>query len=363
MSAHIRVDALTKHYEVHERAAGFLASLKAIFRRETRTVAAVDGLSFEIEAGERVGFLGPNGAGKTTTLKMLSGLLYPTSGRVEVAGCVPQARDAAFLDEIMLVMGQKQQLLWDLPPVDTFDLNRAIYEVPRPQFEETVRELTELLELGDLVKKPTRELSLGERMKCELVAALIHRPSVLFLDEPTIGLDVSTQVVVRDFIRDYNERYGATLMLTSHYMDDVAALCPRVIVIDRGRLSFDGPLEDLVREVRPEKRLTLRLSEVASPEALAAIGNVVVLGEHEIQVQMLQKDLADTVSRALATLPVSDFTVTAAPLEEVMSELFARSRQARASEAGATASKEAASKEAASKEAASKEAAHEEEHE
>jgi ABC-2 type transport system ATP-binding protein len=255
--------------------------------------------------------------------------LHPTSGTIRVDGHVPQKREVAFLETIMLVMGQKQQLLWDLPPVDTFDLNRAIYQVPRPLYEATVKELTELLELGDLVKKPTRELSLGERMKCELVAALIHRPRVLFLDEPTIGLDVTTQVVVRDFIRQYNERYGATLILTSHYMDDVAALCPRVIVIDKGKLSYDGGLDELVRKVRPEKQLTLRLGSDPGPEALRSLGHVVRVEGREVVLQVTQDELADAVSRALSSLDVQDFTVTAAPLEEVMSELFARSRAAR----------------------------------
>ncbi len=329
MSPQIRVTDLKKHFRVHERAPGLAASLRSLFSRTHRTVRAVDGVSFEIAAGERVGFLGPNGAGKTTTLKMLSGLLHPTEGEVAVDGHVPQRREAAFLEKIMLVMGQKQQLIWDLPPADTFDLNRAIYEVPRAQFEETVRELTELLDLGDLVRKPTRELSLGERMKCELVAALVHRPRVLFLDEPTIGLDVSTQVVVREFIREYNLRHDATLILTSHYMDDVAALCPRVIVIDKGQLSYDGGLEALVMQVRPEKRLRLRLHAAAAEEEVEALGQIIEREEREIVVQVAQEALAGAVSRALERLPVTDFTVTAAPLEEVMSELFARSREAR----------------------------------
>lgn len=328
----IEVRDLKKHYRVHERASGLAASLRSLFTRSHKLVRAVDGVSFDIEAGERVGFLGPNGAGKTTTLKMLSGLLYPTAGEVRVDGHVPQRREAAFLEKIMLVMGQKQQLLWDLPPVDTFELNRAIYQVPDGQYHETVDELTELLEIGDLVRTPTRELSLGQRMKCELVAALIHRPKVLFLDEPTIGLDVSTQVVVRDFIRSYNERYGATLMLTSHYMDDVAALCPRVIVINQGELSYDGGLDALVQKVRPEKRLTLVLSAPAEDAAIEALGQVIEREERQVVIQVSQDALAPAVSRALSTLPVRDFTVTAAPLEEVMSELFAERRPAAAAE-------------------------------
>src|SRR5262245_2763672 len=209
-----------------------VAAMRSLFRRKYETVVAVDNLSCSIAAGERVGFLGPNGAGKTTTLKVLSGLLHPTAGSVLVAGHLPKKRERAFLESITLIMGQKQQLMWDLPPAETFSLNAALYDVPRARFQETLKELTDLLELGPLVNKPTRQLSLGERMKCELAAALLHRPRVLFLDEPTIGLDVSMQASVREFIRTYNQRHGATVILTSHYMQDVTALCPRVIVID-----------------------------------------------------------------------------------------------------------------------------------
>jgi ABC-2 type transport system ATP-binding protein len=276
-----------------------------------------------------VGFLGPNGAGKTTTLKVLAGLLHPSSGEVRVDDHVPQRREDAFLKKITLVMGQKQQLLWDLPPSETFALNRAIYEVPEAQFRHTLAELTELLELGDLVNKPTRTLSLGERMKCELAASLIHRPQVLFLDEPTIGLDVSMQVVIRDFIKSYNERTGATLILTSHYMDDVAALCPRVVVIDRGLLSYDGSLDELARRIRPEKRLVLRLDGPVDRAALEAVGRVVSTDAAGVVLQVAQDAVNGAVSRALATLPVHDLTVENAPLEEVMSELFAQSRAAR----------------------------------
>jgi ABC-2 type transport system ATP-binding protein len=304
MTAQIVVEKLVKEYRVHERAAGAWASLRSLFRRKYRVARAVDELSFSIAAGERVGFLGPNGAGKTTTLKVLSGLLHPTAGTVRVDGYEPKQRDFDFLRRITLVMGQKQQLLWDLPPVDTFAMNRAIYDIPKPQFEETVAELTKLLELGDLIKRPTRQLSLGERMKCELVAALLHRPRVLFLDEPTIGLDVSMQATMREFIRDYNQRFGATVLLTSHYMDDVAALCPRVIVIDKGRLIYDGALVELVRKVRPQKRVTVRLPD----------GNKETHDVAEAEVQA-------TISKLLAH-GVVDLTVEDPPLEDVMRDLF-----------------------------------------
>ena len=328
----IWVRGLRKYYQVHKRPPGLKAALRSLVRRTYTTVKAVDGISFEIGPGERVGFLGPNGAGKTTTLKVLSGLLYPSEGEVQVDGHLPKRREDAFLKKIMLVMGQKQQLLWDLPPAETFEMNRAIYEVPREQFRETLQELTELLGLQDLVSKPTRQLSLGERMKCELAAALIHRPKVLFLDEPTIGLDVSMQSVIRNFIKQYNERYGATLMLTSHYMDDVAALCPRVIVIDKGQLSYDGSLDGLVRRIRPEKRVVLTLERAIDKSALQGLGKVVSVDHAVAVLQVPQEAVSATVSRALAHLPVKDLTVENPPLEEVMSELFSRTQAAHATE-------------------------------
>jgi ABC-2 type transport system ATP-binding protein len=324
----IDVRDLTKHYRVHKRQPGLAAALKSLVKREYTTVKAVDGITFSIKPGERVGFLGPNGAGKTTTLKTLAGLLHPTSGEVRVDGHVPQQRETAFLKKIMLVMGQKQQLLWDLPPAETFELNRAVYDVPRDVFVSRLEELTDLLELGDLVNKPTRQLSLGERMKCELAAALIHGPKVLFLDEPTIGLDVSMQVVMRDFIRRYNERTGATLILTSHYMDDVAALCPRVVVIDKGTLSYDGTLDELVKKVRPEKRVTLRFSQPVAREQVEPLGSVVSCEGAQAVLQVSHDAVNAVVGKALATLPVVDLNVENPPLEEVMSELFARSRAA-----------------------------------
>jgi viologen exporter family transport system ATP-binding protein len=280
-------------------------------------------LSFDIRPGERVGFLGPNGAGKTTTLKVLSGLLYPTAGEVRVAGHEPARRQHAFLKRITLVMGQKQQLLWDLPPLETFAQNRAIYDVPRADFERTMAELDELLGLGTIAQKPTRQLSLGERMKCELAAALLHRPDVLFLDEPTIGLDVSMQLAVREFIRKYNERWGATTILTSHYMDDVVALCPRVIVIDKGRLRYDGDLEKLVQSVRPDKSIVLRYSAPPDRDALSRLGTVVECEVAKAIVRVPQGRLRDVVAHLLADKAVSDLTVEDPPLEEVLRELFA----------------------------------------
>ncbi len=324
----IRVRALAKHYRVHRRPPGLAAAVRSLFRRRYEIVKAVDGIDFSVGEGERVGFLGPNGAGKTTTLKILSGLLHPTSGEVDVAGFVPQRREVAFLKAITLVMGQKQQLLWDLPPAETFAMNRAIYEIPRARFEETVRELTELLELGDLVGKPARQLSLGERMKCELAAALLHRPRVLFLDEPTIGLDVSMQATVRGFVRSYNERFGASVLLTSHYMEDVLQLCPRVVVIDRGRIIYDGDLRALSHRIRPDKRVKVRLATPVAAADLARFGTVVEREEGQATLQVAADEVSAVVARVLAALPVADLTVEDPPIEEVLSELFRSSRRA-----------------------------------
>jgi ABC-2 type transport system ATP-binding protein len=321
----VSVRGLVKHYKVPIRPPGLGAAIKALFRRHYRMVHAVDGIELEIAAGERVGFLGPNGAGKTTTLKMMAGLLYPTAGEVRVAGFNPAERHPDFLRRIMFVAGQKQQLLWDLPPAETFELNRAIYGVPRDRFHRVLDELVSVLDLESLLEKPTRQLSLGERMKCELAAALVHTPSVLFLDEPTIGLDVTMQATLRSFIRRYNEEHGATVLLTSHYMVDVAALTPRVIVIDHGRLTFDGLLGDLVRRVHPYRRLTLRLGERPQPGALEALGARVVSTSDGLAVlEVGEASLKPLIAQALERLPVVDLTVEEAPLEDVISELFAR---------------------------------------
>jgi ABC-2 type transport system ATP-binding protein len=321
----IEVDGLMKHYRVHERPPGLAAALRSLFSRPTRLVKAVDGISFKIAEAERVGFLGPNGAGKTTTLKMLSGLLLPTQGKASVAGHVPFQRKAEFLSSIMLVAGQKQQLLWDLPPSETFEMNRAIYGISKRDFKETLDELIAVLQLEPLLQKPVRQLSLGERMKCELAAALVHRPKVLFLDEPTIGLDVTMQVAVREFIRRYNERHGATVILTSHYMEDVAALCPRVIVIDHGRLVWDGSLSELVRTTRPEKRISVTLAKPATSELLALIGEKRLVSREGtlLKLQTPQAELQTLVSGLLSQAAVVDLTVEDPPLEEVLSDLFA----------------------------------------
>jgi ABC-2 type transport system ATP-binding protein len=326
-SGGIRVSRLDKDYRVHRRKAGLWSTLRSVAHRSYDTVHAVRDLSFTIERGERVGFLGPNGAGKTTTLKVLAGLLYPSAGDVRVAGHVPRLREHRFLKRITLVMGQKQQLLWDLPPLETFAQNRAIYDVPSAAFDEALKELDELLGIGDIAQKPTRQLSLGERMKCELAAALLHRPDVLFLDEPTIGLDVSMQLAVREFIRTYNERWGATTLLTSHYMDDVAALCPRVIVIDHGRLFYDGDLRRLAQSIRPDKSLVLRYASPPDREALKRVGTVAEYDGVKAVLRVSQKDVREAVSHLLLDPTLSDLTIEDPPLEEVLRELFTRTAE------------------------------------
>jgi ABC-2 type transport system ATP-binding protein len=318
----IVVEELRKHFKVHRRPPGMAAAVRSLFKRTYETVKAVDGVSFTIQRGERVGFLGPNGAGKTTTLKVLSGLLHPTSGKVTVNGHVPQRRGTDFLRGITLVMGQKQQLMWDLPPAETYALNRAIFDVPRDRFEQTLKELDDLLGIGPLSTKPTRQLSLGERMKCELTAALLHQPTTLFLDEPTIGLDVSMQLGMREFIREYNLRHEATVLLTSHYMDDVVALCPRVIVIDGGTIIHDGDLRALVKSMHPDKLVSFRPTGPVATDELEKLGRVVEEDAARIVLEVPEQRLREVISHVLATLPVADLGVADPPLEDVMRKLF-----------------------------------------
>jgi ABC-2 type transport system ATP-binding protein len=320
----ISVRGLQKIYRVHRREPGLAAAVSSLVRRRYDDVRAVDGIDFEIGAGERVGFLGPNGAGKTTTLKMLAGLLHPTAGEARVDGHEPRKRDEAFLRKITLVLGQKQQLIWDLPPSETFELNRAIYGIPREAFDKTQRQIVELLEIGDVIKRPTRQLSLGERMKCELAAALIHGPKVLFLDEPTIGLDVSMQSIVRDFIRRYNEEHAATVILTSHNMADVTALCPRVILINHGKLAFDGELRELVHRTRPDKRVTFRFGKKVDRAALDALGAVVRADDESAELQVPASEVSQVVAKAIASMAVEDLNVTDPPLEEIMADIFTK---------------------------------------
>lgn len=327
----IQVEQLRKTYSVPEREGGIRAAFTALVRRRTREVQAVRDISFAIEPGEIVGFLGPNGAGKTTTLKMLSGLLHPTSGRAEVYGYTPWRRERAYLGRMTLIMGQRSQLQWDIPVVDSYRLNKAIFQISDADFAARLSELTDLLELDELLRKPARNLSLGERMKCEFAGSLLHRPQVLFLDEPTIGLDVAMQRRIRSFVTEYNRRTGAVVMLTSHYMADVEALCKRVVVIHHGELLFDGPLADLVRAFAPDKTITVELAEghqttradLASLLGGSVAGAPVEATETGWRVHVPASDTPAVAARLLSGLPVADLTIEEEPIEAVIEKVFA----------------------------------------
>jgi len=320
--AAVRVDGLTKVFDVPEREAGLKAATKSLIRRKTREVRAVDGISFEIAPGEIVGFLGPNGAGKTTTLKMLSGLLYVSGGDARVLGHVPSKRERDFLRRISLVMGNRNQLQWDLPALDSFELNRSIYQIPRSDFLALRDELVELLEVADLVRKPVRQLSLGERMKVEIVGSLLHRPQVLFLDEPTIGLDVTMQKRIREFIALYRQRHEATVMLTSHYMADVEALCERVIVIHHGKILFDGDLAALSDTVAAWKTIAVVLENGAGD--LSTYGDVIHRDGDLVTLRVPKSETARVTARLLAEHEVLDLNVEDPPIEDVIELVFAR---------------------------------------
>lgn len=326
-SAAVQVRTLTKHYDVHEKEPGFMGSLRSFVSRKTKQVDAVKGVSFDLALGEVVGFLGPNGAGKTTTLKMLSGLLHPSGGQASVLGFEPRKREVAFLKQITLVMGQKQQLLWDLPALDSFLVNQAIYEIPDNQYRATMREFTEVLELEGILRKQVRKLSLGERMKCELAAALLHRPKILFLDEPTIGLDVNMQVVVREFVREYNGRHNATVILTSHYMADVTALAKRILVIDKGELVFDGDLARLAERGSGGKTIKLQLRCPTTNQQLATYGTIVQSDGLSAELTVPRAEVSARAAELLNDLDVADLTVEDPPIETVMADLFGAKRE------------------------------------
>ncbi len=322
----IQVINLRKIYSVPEREAGLKAAVRSLVRRKMREIKAVDTITVDVAPGEVVGFLGPNGAGKTTTLKMLAGLLYPTSGEVRVLGHVPSRREKTFLRQITLVMGQRNQLVWDIPALDSFELNRAVYGIPEADFRRTRDEFIELLEMKELVNKPVRNLSLGERMKVEIAAALLHRPQVLFLDEPTIGLDVTMQKRIRTFVGEYNRRYGATVLLTSHYMADVVALCKRVIVIHHGRILFDGDLSGLVETFSAHKTIAITLDD--NSVDLSAYGEVAAREAGRIILRVPKADTSRVTARLLADLSVTDLTVEDPPIEDVIERVFAQEKPA-----------------------------------
>lgn len=320
----IRARGLTKLFQVPNKSSGLGATLRHFFKREYREVRAVDGLDLSIDAGEVVGFLGPNGAGKTTALKMLTGLIHPSGGELSVAGYTPFERAHPFLKAITLVMGQKQQLIWDLPTLDSLRINAAVYEVPEAESRRRIDELAGMLELTDKLRQPVRKLSLGERMKAELLAALLHEPSVCFLDEPTLGLDVNAQIAVRRFLKDYNRRTGATVLLTSHYMADITALCDRVIIIDKGKGIHDGPLDELRERVAPFREVKLELAAPAERAELEAFGEVEDLDGARARLWVRRDGLTAAIAAVLDRYEVLDLTITDPAIEEVIGRVFQR---------------------------------------
>jgi ABC-2 type transport system ATP-binding protein len=318
----IELHHLTKTYKSWRKRPGMLGTLRSIFHREYFEVPAVKDLSFTIEPGEMVGFLGPNGAGKTTTLKMLSGILWPTSGTAQVLSSIPWERKAKFQRKFSIVMGQKNQLWWDLPSKDSFLLNKAIYEIPTNVFEHRVRELAGLLDTEHLLEIPVRKLSLGERMKCELMNALLHHPDVLFLDEPTIGLDVISQQSIREFLRAWNREKQTTIILTSHTMADVEALCERVIIINHGSMQYDGSLRQLLHDRAGYKEVTIVSETPLAPSVLESFGTLANHDGNRFTLHIPHADVSKTAKKILDQLPVSDLLIENPPLEEVIRDLF-----------------------------------------
>lgn len=318
----IRVEHLKKEFEYYKKGTGLQGSLHNLFHREMLKKEAVKDISFSVERGEMIGLLGPNGAGKTTTLKMLSGILFPTAGEVEIDGYIPWERKNAFKRRFSIVMGQKNQLWWDLPASDSFYLNKCIFDVPDGEYRRTVEELSELLDVKDLMNVQVRRLSLGERMKMEILAALIHRPDILFLDEPTIGLDILSQQKIRDFLKTYNEQTKTTVILTSHYMRDIEELCRRAVIINQGQLVYDGTLADINHRMGDRKLLSLKSIEPVPREHLSLFGRVREYHGREAILEVPKGKIKEIASAILSLLPVEDFTVTEIPLEESIALFF-----------------------------------------
>lgn len=322
MDRAVVVDHLFKDFEVVERGAGVSGAVASLFRPKKRTVHALKGLSFSILAGELVGFIGPNGAGKTTALKTLAGILSPTSGFVSVLGYNPTDRKKEFLKNIALVMGQKNQLWWDLPAIETFELNKAIYEIPDKLYRDTLKDLVKLLEVEEYLHTPVRKLSLGQRMRMEFVASLLHRPRVLFLDEPTVGLDVVAQARVRDFVRDYNRRYESTILLTSHNMGDLINVVQRVIVVDNGEIIFDGEFRELIRRFARNKIIKVYFSKDVNLGSLEKIGEIDQVNLPEVVISVPREASAAAAAELLAEFPVADLTIEEQPIEDVVRVVF-----------------------------------------
>lgn len=323
----ISVSHLSKHFQVHQKEPGLLGSIKSLFKRKYETKKAVDDITFQINEGELIGFIGPNGAGKTTTLKCLSGLLYPTTGKTSVLGFNPYDRKPEFLKQIALVMGQKNQLWWDLPAIDTFLLNKEIYEIPDDKYSAVLEELSELLDAKDILKVPVKKLSLGQRMKMELMASLIHSPRVLFLDEPTIGLDTLMQKNLREFIREYNIRFKATIILTSHYMQDVEQLCKRVIIINHGKIIFDGQLLALVEKYAPYKEIKVIFREYADPKKIEKLGKIKEFKYPQLSLNVSNKKANTTAAAILKNFDVEDITIEDPQIEDVIAKVYTQANK------------------------------------
>lgn len=318
----VLIDRLSKEFVVNVKREGFFGGISSLFSPNKKVVKALDEISFSVDEGELVGFIGPNGAGKTTTLKILSGLLYPSSGLVQVLGYDPWQRSTDYLKRISLVMGQKNQLWWDLPAIDTLDLNRSIYELSKRSYEKNLRELVDLLEVSDLLNVPVRRLSLGQRMRLELVAALIHNPDVLLLDEPTIGLDILAQSKIREFLVDYNRRRGATMILTSHNMDDILGVVKRVIVINKGKIAFDGKLNFLIETFAKKKLVKVYLSKSVDIKKFEEIGKVVRIDFPEVVLSIPRETAAFATAEILQDFPVADINIEEEPIENIIKRVF-----------------------------------------
>ncbi|MEK7526726.1 MAG: ATP-binding cassette domain-containing protein [Patescibacteria group bacterium] len=322
MDRSIIVERLTKNFEVNQKGKGLTGTISSLIQPKRRLVNALKGISFSIKPGELVGFIGPNGAGKTTTLKILSGILYPTAGFVNVLGYTPWERKHDYLKKISLIMGQKNQLWWDLPAQETFELNKAIYEIPAREYQRTISELIKILDVEDLLATPVRKLSLGQRMKMELVAALLHNPKVVFLDEPTIGLDLIAQQKMRDFIVDYNRKFEATIILTSHNMDDLVNIAKRVIVIDSGEIIFDGNLSDLVNHFAKEKIIKVSLSKEVDFQKLESIGEIKEINLPFVTISVPRPATASAAAVLLQSFLVDDLTIEETPIEDIIRQVF-----------------------------------------
>jgi len=318
----IDVNNLSRDFDYYEKEPGMKGSLKNLFSRTKSVRHAVSGMTFSVEAGEIVGFIGPNGAGKSTTLKMLSGILFPTSGRATVNGFVPWERKEAFKRSFALVTGQKSQLWMDLPAIESLRLNKYIYEIPDDTFNKTVGQLTEMFNVQDFLNVQVRRLSLGERMKMELIAALLHKPSVFLLDEPTIGLDILSQQAIRNYLKEYNKRTGATVLLTSHYTKDIEELCDHTIIINKGKKVYDGTISDLRKYYSGNKAVALTFTGIVDPASFDGYGQILECEKNKVVIEMPQDMINSALPHILASFPIEDFTIENLPLEKVIESIF-----------------------------------------